>query len=124
MKMRKMAISDEKGKEPPYKPQVAPPRCRAGGKFRGSSRNQKPTLTTSSRGPSGFSRNNGKSQGNFQSNSSRGTFRGDFREMVSEAEVDSIKVPMLADQGSLVELFKRLHKDVLLQGARPHLAIL
>ena len=79
MKMCKMSISDEKGKEPPYKPQVAPPRCRGGGRFRGSSRNPKPTLTTSSRGPSGFRRNNGKSQGNFQSNSSRGSFRGRFQ---------------------------------------------
>ena len=79
MKMRKMSISDEKGKEPPYKPQVAPPRCRGGGRFRGSNRNPKPTLTTSSRGPGGFRRNNGRQQGNFQSNSSRGSFRGRFQ---------------------------------------------
>ena len=79
MKMRKMSISDDKGKEPPYKPQVAPPRRRGGGRFRGSNRNPKPTLTTSSRGPSGFRRNNGKLQGNFQSNSSRGSFRGRFQ---------------------------------------------
>ena len=79
MKMRKMSISDEKGKEPPYKPQVAPPRRRGGGKFRGSGRNPKPALTTSSRGPSGFRRNNGRPQGNFQSNSSRGSFRGRFQ---------------------------------------------
>ena len=50
MKMGKMSISDNKGKEPPYKPQVAPPRHRGGGRFRGSNRNPKPTLTTSSRG--------------------------------------------------------------------------
>ena len=37
---------------------------------------------------------------------------GDFREMVSEAEVDLIKVPMLADQGSLVELFQEIPQDV------------
>ena len=37
---------------------------------------------------------------------------GDFREMVSEAEVDLIKVPMLADQGSLVELFQETPLDV------------
>ena len=80
MKMRKMSISDEKGKEPPYKPQVAPPRCRGGNRFRGTSRNPKPTLTTSSRGPGGFKRNNGRSQNNFQSNSSsRGTYRGQFQ---------------------------------------------
>ena len=54
MKMRKMSISDEKGKEPPYKPQVAPPRHRGGSRFRGTSRNLRLTLTTSSRGPSGF----------------------------------------------------------------------
>ena len=28
LKMRKMSILDDKGKELPYKPQVAPPRCR------------------------------------------------------------------------------------------------
>ena len=38
---------------------------------------------------------------------------GNFREMVSEAEVDLIKVPMLADQGSLVELFQRTPQDVI-----------
>ena len=74
--MCKMSISDEKDKEPPYKPQVAPPRRRGGNKFRGTGRNPKPTLTTSSRGPSGFKRNNGMQQGNFQSSSSRGTYRG------------------------------------------------
>ena len=37
---------------------------------------------------------------------------GNFREMVSEAEVDLIKVPMLADQGSLVELFQETPQDV------------
>ena len=37
---------------------------------------------------------------------------GDFREMVSEAEVDLIKVPMLADQGLLVELFQETPQDV------------
>ena len=77
MKMRKMSISDEKGKEPPYKPQVVPARHRGGNRFRGMSRNSKLTLTTSSRGPGGFKRNNGRSQNNFQSNSSsRGTYRG------------------------------------------------
>ena len=65
MKMCKMSISDEKGKEPPYKPQVVPPRRRGGSRFRGMIRNPKPTLTTSSRGPSGFKRNNGRPQNNF-----------------------------------------------------------
>ena len=80
MKMRKMSISDDKAREPPYKPQVAPPRRRGGNRFRGTSRNPKPTLTTSSRGPSGFKRNSGRPQNNFQSNSSsRGTYRGRFQ---------------------------------------------
>ena len=65
LKMRKMSISDEKGKEPPYKPQVVPPRHRGGTRFRGTNRNPKPTLTTNSRGPSGFKRYNGRPQGNF-----------------------------------------------------------
>ena len=79
MKMHKMFISHDKGREPPYKPQVAPPRCRGGSKFRGTVRNPKPTLTTSSRGPSGFKKNNGRPQSSFQSNSSRGTYRGRFQ---------------------------------------------
>ena len=80
LKMCKMSISDDKAREPPYKSQVAPPRCRGGNRFRGTSRNPKLTLTTSSRGPSGFKRNNGRPQGNFQSNSnSRGTYRGRFQ---------------------------------------------
>ena len=80
LKMCKMSISDDKAREPPYKPQVAPPRCRGGNRFRGMSRNPKPALTTSSRGPSGFKRNNGRPQSNFQSNSSsRGIYRGRFQ---------------------------------------------
>ena len=80
MKMRKMSISDDKAREPPYKPQVAPPRRRGGNRFRGTNRNQKPTLTTSSRGPSGFKGSNGRPQNNFQSNSSsRGTYKGCFQ---------------------------------------------
>ena len=78
--MCKMSITDEKVKEPPYKPQVAPPRCRGGSGFRGTGRNPKPTLTTSSRGPGGFKRNNGMPQSNFQSDSSsRSTYRGRFQ---------------------------------------------
>ena len=76
LKMRKMSISDDKGKEPPYKPQVAPPRCRGGNRFRGTGRNPKASLTYSNRGNNGFKRNNGRPQGIFQSNSSRGTYRG------------------------------------------------
>ena len=76
LKMCKMSISDEKGKEPPYKPQVAPPRCRGGNRFRGTVRNQKAALTYSNRGNSGFRRNNSRPQSNFQSNGSRGTYRG------------------------------------------------
>ena len=70
LKMCKMSTSDDKGREPPYKPQVTPPRCRGGNRFRGTSRNAKPALTYSSRGPNGFKRNNGRPQSNFQSNSS------------------------------------------------------
>ena len=76
LKMCKMSISDEKGKEPPHKPQVAPPRCRGGNRFRGTVRNPKAALTYSNRGNNGFKRNNGRPQGNFQSSSSRGTYRG------------------------------------------------
>ena len=76
LKMRKMSISDEKGKEPPYKPQVAPPKCRGGNRFRGMVRNPKAALTYSNRENNGFKRNNGRPQSNFQSSSSRGTYRG------------------------------------------------
>ena len=115
MKMRKMSISDDKAREPPYKPQVAPPRHRGGNRFRRTSRNPKPTLTTSSRGPSGFKRNNGRQQSNFQStSSSRAHTEADFREMVSEAEVDLIKAQMLADQWSLVRLFQGMPQDVII----------
>ena len=42
LKMRKMTTSDDRGREPLYKPQVAPPRCRGGGnRFRGVVRNPK-----------------------------------------------------------------------------------
>ena len=78
-KMRKMSISDEKSKEPPYKPQVAPPRCRGGNRFRGTVRNPKAALTYSNRGNNGFKRNNGRPQSNFQSRSSRGIYRGRFQ---------------------------------------------
>ena len=80
LKMRKMSLSEDKPREHPYKPQVAPPRHRGGTRFRGMNRNPKPTLTTSNRGPSGFKRNNGRPQNNFQSNS-RGRFndRGRFQ---------------------------------------------
>ena len=42
--MRKMTTSDDKGREPLYKPKVAPPRCRGGTRFRGMVRNPKPTI--------------------------------------------------------------------------------
>ena len=35
LKMRKMTTSDDRSREPPYKPQVAPPRHRGGTRFRG-----------------------------------------------------------------------------------------
>ena len=76
LKMCKMSTSDDKGREPPYKPQVAPPRCRGGNRFRGTVRNPKAALSYSNRGTNGFKRNKGRPQGNFQSNSSRGTYRG------------------------------------------------
>ena len=79
LKMCKMSTSDDKGREPPYKPQVAPPRHRGGNRFRGTVRNPKAALTYSNRGNNGFKRNNGRPQGNFQSNSSRGTYRGRFQ---------------------------------------------
>ena len=44
LKMRKMSTSDDRGREPPYKPQVAPPRHRGGNRFRGTVRNPKPGL--------------------------------------------------------------------------------
>ena len=79
--MCKMSTSDDKGREPPYKPQVAPSRHRGGNRFRGTVRNPKTALTYSNRGTSGFKRNNGRPQNNFQSSSSRGRYsdRGRFQ---------------------------------------------
>ena len=55
LKMRKMTTSEDRGQEPLYKPQVAPPRCRGGGtRFRGAVRNPKPALSYSNRGNNGF----------------------------------------------------------------------
>ena len=76
LQMCKMSISDDKGKEPPYKPQFAPPRHRGGNRFRRTVRNPKAALTYSNRGTNRFKRNNGRPQSNFQSSSSRGTYRG------------------------------------------------
>ena len=47
LKMRKMSTSDDRGREPPYKPQVAPPRHRGGNRFREMVRNPKPALSYS-----------------------------------------------------------------------------
>ena len=42
LKMHKMTTSEDRGQEPPYKPQVATPRHRGGGtRFRGAVRNPK-----------------------------------------------------------------------------------
>ena len=112
LKMRKMSISDEKGKETPYKPQVAPPRCRGSNRFRGTVRNPKAALTYSNRGNNGFKRSNGRPQSNFQSSSSRAHTEDDFREMVLEAEADLTKVQMLAELGSLVRLSREMPQDV------------
>ena len=70
--MHKMTTSDDRGRESPYKPQVAPPRCRGGGtRFRGAVRNPKLALSYSNRGTNGFKRNNnGRPQNSFQSNGS------------------------------------------------------
>ena len=112
LKMYKMSTSDDKGREPPYKPQVAPPRRRGGNRFRGMGRNPKPALYYSNRGPNGFKRNNGRPQNNFQSNSSRGRYsdRGRPQRNVSgfigRGRFD--KVQMLADQGSLARQFQEM----------------
>ena len=48
LKMCKMTTSEDRGREPPYKPQVDPPRCRgAGNRFRGAVRNPKLALSYS-----------------------------------------------------------------------------
>ena len=71
-----MTTSDDRGRELLYKPQVAPPRCRGGNKFRGMVRNPKQALSYSNQGTNGFKRNNGRPQNNFQSNSSQGRYSG------------------------------------------------
>ena len=72
--MHKMSTSDDKGREPPYKPQVAPPRHRGGTRFRGMGRNPKSALSYSNQRTNGFRRNNGRPQNNFQRNNSRGRY--------------------------------------------------
>ena len=44
LKMCKMTTSDDRSREPLYKPQVPPPRCRGGSRFRGMVRNPKSTV--------------------------------------------------------------------------------
>ena len=72
LKMHKMITSDDRGREPLYKPQVAPPRHRGGTRFRGTVRSPKPAVgySNGTQGTNGFKRNNGQLQNNFQSNSS------------------------------------------------------
>ena len=74
LKMRKMTTSDDRGQEPLYKPQVAPPRHRGGeNRFRGVVRNPKLAIgySNSNQGTNGFKRNNiGRPQNSFQSNGS------------------------------------------------------
>ena len=74
LKMCKMSTSDDRGREPLYKPQVAPLRCRGGNRVRGTVRNPKLALSYNNQGTNGFKRNNGRPQNNFQSNSSRGRY--------------------------------------------------
>ena len=117
--MHKMSTSDDKGREPPYKPQVAPPRRRGGNRFRGTVRNPKLALSYSNRGTNGFKRNNGRPQSNFQSNSSRGRYSDRGRSQrngsgFGEVEVDLTKVQMLADQGLLVRQFQEMPQDVII----------
>ena len=49
-----MSTSDDRGREPPYKPQVAPPRCRGGNRFRGTVGNPKLALSYNNQGTNGF----------------------------------------------------------------------
>ena len=67
LKMCKMTTSDDRSREPPYKPQVAPPRCRGATRFRGMVRSPKPAIGYSNRtqGTNRFKRNNGWPQNNF-----------------------------------------------------------
>ena len=60
--MCKMTTTDDRGREPPYKPQVAPPRHRGGNRFRGMARNPKPAVgySNGTRGTNAFKRNNGR----------------------------------------------------------------
>ena len=80
LKMCKMTTSDDRGREPLYKCQVAPPRCRGRGtRFRGAVRNPKPTVgySNGNQGTNGFKQNtNGRPQNSFQSNGSQGRYSG------------------------------------------------
>ena len=77
-KMCKMSTSEERSHELPYKPQVAPPRCRGGGsQSRGATRNSKQPQSYSSQGNErGFRRNTSGSrpQNSSQSGSSCGRY--------------------------------------------------
>ena len=104
-----MSTSDDKGREPPYKAQVAPPRCRGGNRFRGTGRNPKPALSYSSRGPMDSREIMEGHRVIFRivAPGADTVIEVDSREMdqvLEEVEVDLTKVQMLADQGSLVRL--------------------
>ena len=115
-----MTTSDDRGREPLYKPQVAPPRYRGGTRFRGTVRNPKLAIgyTNGTRGTNGFKRNNGQPQNSFRAIThmvDTVVEDSDLREICQVLEeVDLIKVQMSADQGSLVGQFQEMPLDVII----------
>ena len=117
--MRKMSTSDDKGREPPYKPQVAPPRCRGGNRFRGTVRNLKEPYLTVIKEPMGLNKIMEGHKIIFREIAPEvdTVTEADLREMgqvLEEVEVDLIKVQMSADQGSLVVQFQEMPQDVII----------
>ena len=80
LKMQKMSTSEDRGCEPPYKPQVAPPRHGGGSQSRGTIRNPKLALSYSgSWGNNGQWRNTNVSpQNGFQGSGSHGRYNSDW----------------------------------------------
>ena len=117
--MHKMSTSDDRGREPPYKPQVAPPRHRGGNRFRGTVRNPKLALSYSNQGTNGFKEIMEGHKIIFRAIAHMvdTVAEADLREMcqfLEEVEVDLIKVQMSADQGSLVGQFQEMPQDVII----------
>ena len=121
LKMRKMTTSDDRGREPLYKPHVAPPRHRGGNRFRGMVRNPKPAIgySNGTQGTNGLKEIMDGHKTVFTAIAHKVDIvvEADLREIclvLEEVDADLIKVPMLADQELLVGQFLEMPPDVII----------